>query len=144
MSMYRVERSSVCVHQVELSGERCRGEEVRGRLEGELGETRERLREKTEKLVSAEDTLLASRQQVYTLRYTATTSLTRVLFQHCLYTSCHTLFHQSLHQTSKGDVLLCVSDVNMDVFPPSFRHVYFPLRCVWEFPCFISGMSSCT
>lgn len=51
--------------QVELSGERSRGEEVRGRLEGEVQEMRERLREKTEKLVSAEDALLTSRQQVY-------------------------------------------------------------------------------
>ena len=53
------------MHQVELSGERCRSEEVRGRLEGEVEEMRERLREKTEKLVSAEDALLASRQQVH-------------------------------------------------------------------------------
>ena len=50
--------------QVELSGERCRSEEVRGRLEGEVEEARERLREKAEKLVTAEDALLASRQQV--------------------------------------------------------------------------------
>ena len=52
-----------CV-QVELSGERCRSEEVRGRLEGEVQDLRERLREKTEKLVSAENALLTSRQQV--------------------------------------------------------------------------------
>ena len=52
-------------HQVVLSGERCRGEDVRGRLEVEVEETRERLRKKTEKLVSAEEPLLASRQQVH-------------------------------------------------------------------------------
>ena len=50
---------------MELSGERCRGEEVRIRLEGELKEVRERLREKTEKLTSSEDSLLASRQKAY-------------------------------------------------------------------------------
>ena len=50
---------------MELSGERCRGEEVRGRVEGEVQEMRERLREKTDKLVAAEDALLASRQQVH-------------------------------------------------------------------------------
>ena len=50
--------------QVELSGERCRCEEVRGRLEGELREVRERLREKTETLVSSENNLLTSRQKV--------------------------------------------------------------------------------
>ena len=51
---------------MELSGERCRSEEVRGRLEGEVQEVRERVREKSDKLVAAEDALLASRQQVYT------------------------------------------------------------------------------
>ena len=49
---------------MELSGERCRGEEGRGRLEGEVRELRERLREKTDKLVSSEDALLASQQKV--------------------------------------------------------------------------------
>ena len=50
--------------QVELNGERCRGEEVRGRPEGELREVRERLREKADKLVSSEDVLLTSQQKV--------------------------------------------------------------------------------
>lgn len=53
--------------QVELRGERSRSEEMRGRLEGEVQEVRERLREKTEKLVSSEDALLNSRQQVYSV-----------------------------------------------------------------------------
>ena len=52
------------VLQVELSGERCRGEEGRGRHEGEVRELRERLTEKTDKLVSSEDALLAARQKV--------------------------------------------------------------------------------
>ena len=56
----------VCYVQVELSGERCRCEEVRGRLEGELREVRERLKEKTETLVSSENNLLTSRQKVNT------------------------------------------------------------------------------
>ena len=53
--------------QVELGGDRSRSEEVRGRLEGEVKEMRERLREKTEKLVSSENALLQSRQQVYSV-----------------------------------------------------------------------------
>ena len=116
----------VCVHQVELSGERCRGEEVRGRLEGELDETRERLREKTEKLVSAEDTLLASRQQVYTLRHSATTSLTCcALFQHWL-CCLHHFIHYFINPYIKHQRVMycCVYRMSIWMYFPQVSDMY--------------------